>query len=144
MNYQPVRSENQANKHAGPQEANHNAGTKDNIDAGDSEKEDESAQDYFVLPIWSSYSSIVKRSIQRDASKAPTKHPDLKTDENPVDNEDQVLHIFGITNMREEDSACSCTGVQKGLGEYSLKGVCLVEQNYRWEKEDLLHEKYHH
>ncbi|GJV44911.1 putative ribonuclease H-like domain-containing protein [Tanacetum coccineum] len=25
MNYQPVRSENQANKHAGPQEANHNA-----------------------------------------------------------------------------------------------------------------------
>ncbi|GKA19058.1 ribonuclease H-like domain-containing protein [Tanacetum coccineum] len=31
-------------------------GTKDNIDAGDSEKEDEFAQDYFVLPIWSSYS----------------------------------------------------------------------------------------
>ncbi|GJY44985.1 hypothetical protein Tco_0433198 [Tanacetum coccineum] len=27
---------------------------------GDSEKEDESAQDYFVLPIWSSYSSLVK------------------------------------------------------------------------------------
>ncbi|GKF78341.1 hypothetical protein Tco_0233909 [Tanacetum coccineum] len=34
--------------------------------------------------------------------------------------------------LREEDSACSCTGVQKGLGEYSLKGVCLVEQNYRY------------
>ncbi|GKA67043.1 putative reverse transcriptase domain-containing protein [Tanacetum coccineum] len=33
MNYQPVRSENQANKYAGPQEANHNAGTQDNIDA---------------------------------------------------------------------------------------------------------------
>ncbi|GJZ23021.1 putative ribonuclease H-like domain-containing protein [Tanacetum coccineum] len=49
MNYQPVRSENQANKHAGPQEANHNAGTKDNIDAGDFEKEDESAQDYFPV-----------------------------------------------------------------------------------------------
>ncbi|GJS28316.1 putative ribonuclease H-like domain-containing protein [Tanacetum coccineum] len=29
---------------SGPQEANHNAGTQDNIDAGDSEKEDESAQ----------------------------------------------------------------------------------------------------
>ncbi|GJV92356.1 ribonuclease H-like domain-containing protein [Tanacetum coccineum] len=47
MNYQPVRLENQANKHAGPQEANHNAGTEDIIDAGDSEKEDESAQDCF-------------------------------------------------------------------------------------------------
>ncbi|GJX58283.1 putative ribonuclease H-like domain-containing protein [Tanacetum coccineum] len=91
MNYQPMRSENQANKHAGPQEANHNAGTKDNIDACDFEKEDESAQDYFVLPIWSSYSSIVKRSTEKDAGEAPNKHPDLKTDENPVDKEDQVL-----------------------------------------------------
>ncbi|GJT30395.1 putative ribonuclease H-like domain-containing protein [Tanacetum coccineum] len=48
MNYQPVRSENRANKHAGPPEANQNAGTEDSIDAGDSEKEDESAQDYFT------------------------------------------------------------------------------------------------
>ncbi|GJR02492.1 putative ribonuclease H-like domain-containing protein [Tanacetum coccineum] len=38
---------NPANKHVGPQEANPNAGTKDIIDAGDSEKEDESAQDCF-------------------------------------------------------------------------------------------------
>ncbi|GKF11040.1 hypothetical protein Tco_0048966, partial [Tanacetum coccineum] len=91
MNYQPVRSENQANKHAGPQEANHNAGTKDNIDEGDSEKEDESAQDYFVLPIWSSYSSTVKRSTEKNASEAPTKHPNLKINEDPVDKEDQVF-----------------------------------------------------
>ncbi|GJS27829.1 putative ribonuclease H-like domain-containing protein [Tanacetum coccineum] len=63
MNYHPVRSENQANIHAGQQEANHNAGTEDIIDAG----EDESAQDCFVLPIWSSYSSTIT--------------PDLKTDE---------------------------------------------------------------
>ncbi|GJQ93758.1 retrovirus-related pol polyprotein from transposon TNT 1-94 [Tanacetum coccineum] len=91
MNYQPVRSENQANKHAGPQEANHNASTKDNIDAGDSDKEDESAQDYFVLPIWSSYSSTVKRSTEKDADETPNKHPDLKTDEKPVDKEDQVF-----------------------------------------------------
>ncbi|GKG13026.1 hypothetical protein Tco_0349986, partial [Tanacetum coccineum] len=89
MNYQSVRSENQANKHAGPQEVYHNAGTKDNIDAGDSKKEDESAQDYFVLPVWSSYSSTVKRSTENDAGEAPNKHPDLKTDEKPVDKEDQ-------------------------------------------------------
>ncbi|GKF85350.1 hypothetical protein Tco_0253177, partial [Tanacetum coccineum] len=62
MNYQPVRSENQTNKHAGLQEANQNAGTKDIIDAGDSEKEAESAQDYFVLLIRSSYTSTVKSS----------------------------------------------------------------------------------
>ncbi|GKD66591.1 hypothetical protein Tco_1308699, partial [Tanacetum coccineum] len=37
MNYQLVRSENQANKHAGLKEANHSAGTQDNIDARNSE-----------------------------------------------------------------------------------------------------------
>ncbi|GJT00534.1 putative ribonuclease H-like domain-containing protein [Tanacetum coccineum] len=62
-----------------PQEANQNAGTKDNIDAGDSKKEAESAQDYFVLPIWSSYTSTVKSS---KASEEPTKHPDFKQDAN--------------------------------------------------------------
>ncbi|GJY08124.1 hypothetical protein Tco_0375178 [Tanacetum coccineum] len=91
MNYQPVRSENQANQHAGLQEANQNAGTEDIIDAGDSKKEDESAQDYFILPIWSSYSLIIKRSRAEDAGVAPHKHPDLKTDEKPVDKEDQVF-----------------------------------------------------
>ncbi|GJU64311.1 putative ribonuclease H-like domain-containing protein, partial [Tanacetum coccineum] len=87
MNYQHVRSENQVNKHAGPQKANHNTGTQDNIDASDSEKEDESAQDYFVLPIWSFYSSTVKRSIAKDAGEASNKHLDDK----PVDKEDQVF-----------------------------------------------------
>ncbi|GJY13293.1 putative ribonuclease H-like domain-containing protein [Tanacetum coccineum] len=87
MNYQPVRSENQANKHAGPQEANQNAGTEDNIDAGDSEIEAESAQDYFVLPIWSSYTSTVKSSKVNNAGEEPTKHPDFKQ----VDKEDQVF-----------------------------------------------------
>ncbi|GJY47155.1 putative ribonuclease H-like domain-containing protein, partial [Tanacetum coccineum] len=92
MNYQPVRSENQANKHAGPQEANHNAGTKDNIDAGDSEKEDESAQDYFCTAIWSSLFSTVKEiKTRKDADETPNKHPDLKTNEKPVDKEDQVF-----------------------------------------------------
>ncbi|GJS70109.1 hypothetical protein Tco_0702950 [Tanacetum coccineum] len=64
LNY-ASRSENQANKHAGQQEANQNAGTEENIDAGDSPIEAESAQDYFVLPIWSSYSSTVKDLLQR-------------------------------------------------------------------------------
>ncbi|GJX79720.1 putative ribonuclease H-like domain-containing protein [Tanacetum coccineum] len=82
---------NQANKHAGPKEANHNVGTEDNIDAGDSKIEAESAQDYFVLPIWSSYTSTVKSSKAKNAGEEPNKHPDLKTDEKPVDKEDQVF-----------------------------------------------------
>ncbi|GJX58180.1 reverse transcriptase domain-containing protein [Tanacetum coccineum] len=105
INYQPVRSENQANKHAGPQEANQNAGTKDIIDAGDSKKEVESAQDYFVLPIWSSYSSTVKRSIAKDAGEAPNKHLDLKTNEKPVDKEDQVFLDELERHKRQEHDA---------------------------------------
>ncbi|GJR52790.1 ribonuclease H-like domain-containing protein [Tanacetum coccineum] len=89
MNYQPVRSENQANKHAGLKEANHSVGTKDNIDARNSKIEAESAQDYFVLPIWSSYTSTVKSSEAKNAGEEPNKNPDLKTNEKPVDQEDQ-------------------------------------------------------
>ncbi|GJW83318.1 putative ribonuclease H-like domain-containing protein [Tanacetum coccineum] len=66
MNYHPVRSENQANHHAGQQEANQNAGTEDIIDARDSKIEDESAQDCFVLPIWPSYSSKITPIVQTD------------------------------------------------------------------------------
>ncbi|GJZ50248.1 hypothetical protein Tco_0604438 [Tanacetum coccineum] len=66
MNYHSVRSENQANIHAGQQESNQNTGTKDKIDAGDSEKEDESDQDCFELPIWHSYSSTNTSASKSD------------------------------------------------------------------------------
>ncbi|GJR88500.1 putative ribonuclease H-like domain-containing protein [Tanacetum coccineum] len=66
INYHLVSSENQANLHAGQQEANQNAGTEDTIDALDSEKEDESAQDCFVLPIWPSYSSTITPALKTD------------------------------------------------------------------------------
>ncbi|GKE61658.1 putative ribonuclease H-like domain-containing protein, partial [Tanacetum coccineum] len=65
-------SENQANYHAGQQESNQNAGIEDKIDAGDSEIEDESAQDCFELPIWHSYSSInTPASKSNDKRKVP-------------------------------------------------------------------------
>ncbi|GJX11536.1 ribonuclease H-like domain-containing protein [Tanacetum coccineum] len=70
MNYHPVSSENQANhagqqeaNHAGQQEANQHASTEEIIDVVDSDKEDESAQDCFVLPIWPSYSSTTTPAI---------------------------------------------------------------------------------
>ncbi|GJW09088.1 putative ribonuclease H-like domain-containing protein [Tanacetum coccineum] len=66
MNYQTVRSENQANLHAGQQESNQNTGSKDKIEAGDSEKEDEFDQDCFELPIWHSYSSTNSSSSKSD------------------------------------------------------------------------------
>ncbi|GJR52393.1 putative ribonuclease H-like domain-containing protein [Tanacetum coccineum] len=114
MNYQPVRSENQANKHAGPKEANHSVGTEDNIDAGNSEIEAESAQDYFVLPIWSSYTSTVKSSKAKNAGEEPNKNPDLKTDEKPVDKEDQVfLDELERLKRQEQDANDAAEALRK-------------------------------
>ncbi|GJR97897.1 putative ribonuclease H-like domain-containing protein [Tanacetum coccineum] len=101
-----------------PQEANHNASTKDNIDAGDFKKEDESAQDYFILPILSSYSSTVKRSTAKDAGEAPNKHPDLKTDEKPVDKEDQVfLDELERLKRQEKDANDAAEALRKDFAQ---------------------------
>ncbi|GJT36838.1 putative ribonuclease H-like domain-containing protein [Tanacetum coccineum] len=60
-----------ANKITGPKEANHSAGTQDNIDAGNSETEAEPAQEYFVLPLWSSYTSTIKSSKAKNEDEKP-------------------------------------------------------------------------
>ncbi|GKC30860.1 putative ribonuclease H-like domain-containing protein [Tanacetum coccineum] len=56
-----------------PEEANHSAGTQDNIDAGNSKMEADPAQDYFVLPICSSYTSTVKSSEAKNEGEKPNK-----------------------------------------------------------------------
>ncbi|GJS47031.1 ribonuclease H-like domain-containing protein [Tanacetum coccineum] len=108
MNYQPMRSENQANKHAGPQEANQNAGTEDNIDAGDSKIEAESTQDYFVLPIWS---SSVKSSKANNTAEALRKEFAQET-------EDLLLQAGAAkassTNILNTASTLICTASPYG------------------------------
>ncbi|GKA31900.1 copia protein [Tanacetum coccineum] len=89
--FRPVRLENQANKTVDLEEANHSAGTQDNIDVGNSEMEAKSAQDYFVLPIWSSYTSTVKSSEAKNEDEKPNRNTGLKTNDEPVDQEDQAF-----------------------------------------------------
>ncbi|GKA70979.1 hypothetical protein Tco_0777118, partial [Tanacetum coccineum] len=70
------------NLHVGQHEANQNAGTEDIIDAGDSDKEDESAQDCFVLPIWPSYSSTITLVLTtNDKREGPRKEEQVFMDE---------------------------------------------------------------
>ncbi|GJX74547.1 hypothetical protein Tco_0313142 [Tanacetum coccineum] len=68
MNYQPVTAENQTNKNAGPQEANGNTGLKQSVDAGQSEENNMSTQQYIVFPLWSSISSSYKSSDENDTA----------------------------------------------------------------------------
>ncbi|GJR82671.1 hypothetical protein Tco_0153456 [Tanacetum coccineum] len=51
----------------------------------------ESAQNYFVLPIWSSYTSTVKSSEAKNEGEKYTKDTNLKTNEKPVYKEDQAF-----------------------------------------------------
>nr|GEU41850.1 hypothetical protein [Tanacetum cinerariifolium] len=53
----------------GPKEANNSAGTQDNIDAGNSEMEADPAQEYFILPLWSSYTSTLKSSEAKNGAE---------------------------------------------------------------------------
>ncbi|GJZ19218.1 putative ribonuclease H-like domain-containing protein [Tanacetum coccineum] len=77
MNYQPVTADNKANKTTGPKEANHSAGTQDNTDAGNSEMEAKPAQEYFVLQLWSSYTSTVKSSEATNGDEKPNREKEF-------------------------------------------------------------------
>nr|GFA51695.1 copia protein [Tanacetum cinerariifolium] len=70
--------ENQANKSAGPKEANNSAGTQANDDHGANSEEHDLHEEHFVLPIWFAYSTTVKSS--RNKSK---KNTDFKSYEKP-------------------------------------------------------------
>ncbi|GJT47231.1 ribonuclease H-like domain-containing protein [Tanacetum coccineum] len=104
MNYHYVSSENQANLHAGQQESNQNTGTKDKIDAGDSEKEDESAQDCFELPIWHSYSST-----NTSASKSDNKRG------GPREEEQVFLDDLARLQMQEKEANEEAEALRKNL-----------------------------
>ncbi|GKF29328.1 hypothetical protein Tco_0095670, partial [Tanacetum coccineum] len=102
MNYHHVRLDNQANIHAGQQETNHNAGTEDIIDAG----EDDSTQDCFVLPIWSSYSSIIT--------------PDLKTNEKregPREEEQAFLDELERLKRKEKEANEEAKALRKEFAQ---------------------------
>ncbi|GJX48710.1 retrovirus-related pol polyprotein from transposon TNT 1-94 [Tanacetum coccineum] len=105
MNYQPVTIENKANKTAGPKEANHSAGTQDKIDAKISNMEAQPAQEYFVLQIWSSYTSTVKSLEAKNGGENPNGNNDSKSNEELVDQEDQAFLEELESLQREEKEA---------------------------------------
>nr|GFC86266.1 hypothetical protein [Tanacetum cinerariifolium] len=53
--------------------------------------EAEHAQEYFVLPLWSSYTSTVKSSEVKNGDEKPNGDTSSKTNKEIVDREDQVF-----------------------------------------------------
>nr|GEU89708.1 hypothetical protein [Tanacetum cinerariifolium] len=91
LSLKPVNEENKASKTAGPKEANNSAGKQDNINVGNSEMEAEHAQEDFVLPLWSFYTSTVKSSEAKNGGEKLNGDTGSKTNEELVDQEDQVF-----------------------------------------------------
>nr|GEV42672.1 hypothetical protein [Tanacetum cinerariifolium] len=81
---------NKANKIAGPKKANNSAGTQANID---SEIKAEHASEYFVLPLWSSYTLTVKSSEAKIGNDKLNEDIGLKTHKEPIDQEDQAFLV---------------------------------------------------
>ncbi|GJW80366.1 putative ribonuclease H-like domain-containing protein [Tanacetum coccineum] len=71
--------------------ANTSAGTQDSTTVGNSELEDESAQEYCVLPSWSSYSSTIKSLKVKNGDKKSHEDDALKSKQKPVDMEEQAF-----------------------------------------------------
>ena len=67
MNYHPVSVDNQANKNAGPQDANQSAGAKESVIAGNEEEDPD--EEHIVLPTWNAYSIPVKGSNDKSPKK---------------------------------------------------------------------------
>nr|GEV66252.1 uncharacterized mitochondrial protein AtMg00810-like [Tanacetum cinerariifolium] len=79
-------TENQANKSVGLKDANYSVGTEANDDQGANSEEIDLHDEYFVLPIWSAYSTTVKSSGTKTE-----KTTDCKTCEKPVSQVEQIF-----------------------------------------------------
>ncbi|GKB94601.1 hypothetical protein Tco_0980738 [Tanacetum coccineum] len=104
MNYQPVFTGNQTNKNTGPQETNGNIGLKKNVDAGQTEEENVSTQQYIVFPLWSSISSSYKSSNDK-AKDYTVDDYRRKTAQEPASEYDQALKNVLDKMMDQEKEA---------------------------------------
>ncbi|GJZ57850.1 hypothetical protein Tco_0613344, partial [Tanacetum coccineum] len=116
MNYQHVSSKNQANIHAGQQEANHHAGTKDKIVTGDSENKDESAQDCLEVPFWHSYSSTNTSSSKSDIKRG-----------SPREEEQVFLNHLARLQRQEKEANKEAEALTKNLEQDTENAVTQAE-----------------
>nr|GEW92239.1 hypothetical protein [Tanacetum cinerariifolium] len=115
MNYEPVSVENQANKSAGPKEANSSAGTQANDDQGANSEEINLNEEHFVLPIWSAYSTSVRSSGDKIE-----KNTGFKTCEKPVSQVEQVfLKDLEKLKRQEKEANDAAESLKKNIASPS-------------------------
>ncbi|GJV34740.1 ribonuclease H-like domain-containing protein [Tanacetum coccineum] len=102
MNYQPVTAGNQTNKNAGQQETNSDTGLKKNVDAGHTEEENVSTQQYIMFPLWFSISSSYKSSDNKAKDDIVNNAACIKNVQEPASEYDQALKNV-LDNMMDQE-----------------------------------------
>ncbi|GJR45448.1 putative ribonuclease H-like domain-containing protein [Tanacetum coccineum] len=87
-------------------ESNQDSGTKEKIDSGDSQKEDETDQDCFELPIWHSYSSTNKSSSKSDGKRG-----------SPREEEQIFLDDLARLQIQEKEANEEAEALRKNLDQ---------------------------
>nr|GFA10956.1 hypothetical protein [Tanacetum cinerariifolium] len=105
----PVTTENKANKTVSPKETNNSVGTQEHIDAGNSEIEAEHVQEYYVLPLWSSYTLTVKSSEVKHGDEKLNGDTSSKITKEPIDQEDRAFLEELESFKRQEKEADDAT-----------------------------------
>ncbi|GJR06246.1 putative ribonuclease H-like domain-containing protein [Tanacetum coccineum] len=105
MNYQPVTAGNQTNQNAGQQETNGDIGLKKNVNAGHTEEENVSTQQYIVFPLWSSISSSYKSSDNKAGDDTADNAVGKKNVQEPASEYDQALKNVLDKMMNQEKEA---------------------------------------
>ncbi|GJS81588.1 hypothetical protein Tco_0748129 [Tanacetum coccineum] len=115
-------------------------GTEDTIDALDSEKEDESAQDCFVLPIWPSYSSKITPALKTDDkteerfqvySKVPTLLSVVKSIFRRLISWQCKKSALWILILQKQNLIAACKAVVGGFVDSNQLGLIEVRESLR-------------
>ncbi|GJU99517.1 putative ribonuclease H-like domain-containing protein [Tanacetum coccineum] len=85
-----------------PKEANDSTGTQESINTDDSKKDSELAEEHFVLPLWSSYTSTIKSSEAKNGDEKTKKDTGSKSHKKPVDQEEQAFLEELVRLKRQE------------------------------------------
>nr|GEZ57920.1 ribonuclease H-like domain-containing protein [Tanacetum cinerariifolium] len=112
--YKLLTIENQANKFAGPKEANNSTGTQANDDQGVSSEEINLHEKHFVVPIWSAYSTTIKSSGDKIEQNT-----DFKTCEKPVSQVEQIfLEELEKLKRQEKEANDAAESLRKEATHY--------------------------
>ncbi|GJX12800.1 ribonuclease H-like domain-containing protein [Tanacetum coccineum] len=80
--------------------------------------EDELVQEYYVLPMWSSYTSIIKSSEVKVGGEKPNEDASSKLNEKPVDKEDQVfMEELERLKRQEKDANDAAKALRKEFAQ---------------------------